>query len=287
MTVWSLRWHRRQANDGYRDAVVLSGGGSLGAIQVGALRALLESGVRPDVLVGCSVGALNASFLAVDPAPERLDALQELWLSLDRADVFPASRRSIAGHVMRRDTHLYEPDGVRALVDRFMPLDDLGMTTVPVHVVTTDLFSGQPVWWTSGDPRQILVASASLPGLLPPVAIGGSLHVDGGVTCPVPVQRAIELGAHRVWVIDVTGGSVGRRDERMNALDVLLTSFAISRYRLASMEFAQRNGRLVITMPRVDLGHHELRDFSRTAEFIELGYHAGRRMVESELRKTG
>jgi predicted acylesterase/phospholipase RssA len=122
---------------------------------------------------------------------------------------------------------------------------------------------------------------------LPPVTLDGSLHVDGGVTCPVPVQRAIELDAQRIWVIDVTGGSVGRRDERMNALDVLLTSFAISRYRLASLEFAHQYGRVVIPMPRVELGHHELRDFSRTAEFIQLGYQAGRRMVDGELTKTG
>jgi NTE family protein len=285
--LWSLRRHRRQPAGGHHDAIVLSGGGSLGAVQVGALRALLETGVRPDVLVGCSVGALNAAFLAIEPSMERVDALEALWLSLERNDVFPASRRSIAGHVVRRDTHLYEPDGVRALVTRFMPLDDIALTAVPVHVVTTDLFSGQPVWWTSGDPRQVLVASASLPGLLPPVLLDGSLHVDGGVTCPVPVQRAIELGAQRIWVIDVTGGSVGRRDERMNALDVLLTSFAISRYRLASLEFAHHYGRVVIPMPRVELGHHELRDFSRTAEFIQLGYEAGRRMVDHELTKTG
>lgn len=286
--LWSLRRNRRNgAKGGYDNAVVLSGGGSLGAIQVGALRALLDSGVRPDVLIGCSVGALNAAYVAVDPSRERIDALEALWLSLDRNDVFPASRRSIAGHVMRRDTHLYEPDGVRALVSRLMPVDDLAKTAVPVHVVTTDLFTGQPVWWTSGDPRQILVASASLPGLLPPVDLGGSLHVDGGVTCPVPVQRAIELDARRVWVIDVTGGSVGRRDERMNALDVLLTSFAISRYRLANLEFAQLNGRVVIPMPRIELGHHELRDFSRTAHFIKLGEDAGRRMVEQQFASTG
>src|SRR4029077_6419362 len=133
---------------------------------------------------------------------------------LDRNDVFPASKRSIASHVVRRDAHLYEPDGLRHLVTRLVPAGDLADLAIPVHVVTTDLLTGQPAWWTSGDPRDVLVASASLPGLLPPVALGDSLHVDGGVTCPVPVQRAIELGAQRIWVIDVTGGTVGRRDER-------------------------------------------------------------------------
>ena len=289
MTVLSLlRRHRRPDQpSGYRDAFVLSGGGSLGAIQVGALQALMDAGVRPDVLIGCSVGSLNATFLAVEPTRERLDDLEKLWLSLNRADVFPASKRSIAGHLVRRDTHLYEPHGLRDLVDRLVPASDLSDLAVPVHIVTTDLFSGQPVWWTSGDPRQILVASASLPGLFPPVDIGGSLHVDGGVTCPVPVQRAIELGAERIWVFDVTGGSLGRRDERMTALDILLTSFAISRYRLASLELPDPPGRPVIPMPRVELGKHELRDFSRTVELIEMGRAAGTRMAQNELTPTG
>ena len=289
MTVLSLlRRHRRPDQPaGYRDAFVLSGGGSLGAIQVGALQALMDAGVQPDVVIGCSVGSLNATFLAVDPSRERLDALEALWLSLNRADVFPASKRSIAGHLVRRDTHLYEPHGLRDLVDRLVPATDLADLAIPIHVVTTDLISGQPVWWTSGDPRQILVASASLPGLFPPVALGDSLHVDGGVTCPVPVQRAVELGAERIWVFDVTGGSLGRRDERMTALDILLTSFAISRYRLASLELPTPVGRPIIPMPRVELGKHELRDFSRTTELIELGREAGARMVQNELTPTG
>jgi NTE family protein len=284
MTVLSLlRRHRRPDQPpGYGDAFVLSGGGSLGAVQVGALQSIMDAGVRPDVVIGCSVGALHSAFLAVDPSRDRLDALESLWLSLNRADIFPATRRSIAGHVVRRDTHLYEPHGLRELVDRLVPATDLAEMAIPVHVVTTDLFSGQPVWWTSGEPHQILVASASLPGLFPPVALAGSLHVDGGVTCPVPVQRAIELGAERIWLLDVTGGSLGRRDERMTALDVLLTSFAISRYRLASLEVPDPPRPPVIPMPRVELGKHELRDFSRTKELIQLGRDAGARMVQNE-----
>ena len=289
MTVLStFRRHRRQQPaGGYANALVLSGGGSLGAIQVGALRAMWEAGVRPDVVIGCSVGALNAAYVAVDPSLERVAALEALWLGLERGDVFPASRRSIAGHLVRRDTHLYEPDGLRDLVTRLVPARDLGQLALPVHVVTTDLFSGQPVWWTEGDPLEVLVASASLPGLLPPVSLGGSLHVDGGVTCPVPVQRAIEIGAERIWLMDVTGGVLGRRDERMTALDILLTSFAISRYRLASLELPGDDVRSIIPMPRVETGRHEMRDFSRTAQLIELGYEAGQRMVAGVVSRVG
>jgi predicted acylesterase/phospholipase RssA len=114
--------------------------------------------------------------------------------------------------------------------------------------------------------------------------MGNALHVDGGVTCPVPLQRALDLGAARIWVIDVTGGSIGRRDARMNALDVLLMSFAVSRRRLATLELAKgelaRGDTSVVTaLPQIDVGPHELRNFGRTAEFIQLGYEAGQQMM--------
>ena len=282
MSVQSLLRRPRPAPAGppaVANALVLSGGGSLGAIQVGAVRALAEAGIRPDVYIGCSVGALNAAFLAMDPNPARIDQLEALWLSLDRNDVFPSSRRSVATHVIRGDAHLYEADGLHELVGRWVPAADLGMTQAPCHVVTTDLQTGSPSWWTGGDPHQVLIASASLPGLFPPVDMGGALHVDGGVTCPVPLQRALDLGAARIWVIDVTTGSIGRRDARMNALDVLLMSFAVSRRRLATMELARGDTAVVTSLPPIDVGPHELRNFSRTAEFIQLGYEAGRKMV--------
>jgi NTE family protein len=279
----SLRGRRRSREPAARppqgDAFVLSGGGSLGAVQVGALRAVLEAGIRPDLFVGCSVGALNAAFLAADPSTERVGELEELWRKLDRTIVFPSSRRSVATHLIRREAHLYEPDGLRALIRDWIPYDDLASTMVPCHVVTTDLVNGQPCWWASGDPMGVLVATASLPGLLPPVELRGSLHVDGGVTCPVPAQRAVELGAERIWVLDVTGGSLGRRDERMSALDVLLLSFAITRQRLGATDITAAPGQRLFRLPSVNVGRHDLRDFSRTTELLDLGYTAGRQLV--------
>jgi len=73
-----------------------------------------------------------------------------------------------------------------------------------IKPVTTDLRRGEPVWWVEGDPHEVLAASACLPGLFAPVPLAGSLHVDGGVVCPVPIQRALDLGAERVWVLDVS-----------------------------------------------------------------------------------
>lgn len=288
----ALRPRRPQAETvgRVREAVVLSGGGSLGAVQVGALRALLEHGVRPDLLVGCSVGALNAAFLAVDPTAQRVDELERLWRALDRETVFGRGRRILAAQLLqvavRKEDHLYESDRLRALVREWVPLADLAETAVPCHVVTTDLLSGEPCWWSAGDPVDVLTASACLPALFPPVAMGGTLHVDGGVTCPVPVERALELGAARTWVIDVSGGSIGRRDERMSALDVLLLSFAISRARLDRGATEDGPGQRVVRLPRVEVGSHELRDFSRTVPFMQAGYAVAKEAVLAELRRV-
>ena len=268
-----------------REAVVLSGGGSLGAAKAGALRALLESGVRPDVVVGCSVGALNAAFLAMDPTLARVDELERVWRRLDRVDVFGPARR-LAAHALqvavRRQDHLYDAHALRALIRQWIPLDDLADTAIPCHVVTTDLLSGSTCWWSAGDPQTVLSASACLPAVFPPVPLGGSLHVDGGVTRPVPLDRALELGAARTWVVDVSGGSIGRRDERMNALDVLLLSFAISRSHLDRDPVQPRPEQRVVRLPRMDVGPLELRDFSQTERLIQAGYAAGLEAVQAE-----
>jgi predicted acylesterase/phospholipase RssA len=163
-----------------------------------------------------------------------------------------------------------------------VPIQDLSETRVACHVVTTNLYTGASCWWTTGDPVTVLTASACLPAVFPPVPLGDSLHVDGGVTCPVPTNRALDLGAGRIWVLDVTGGAMGRRDERMTALDVLLLSFAITRSHLDA-QGDDRPGQRVARLPKLDLDKHELRDFSQTPKLLDLGYTAMAKTVAEEL----
>ena len=265
-----------------REAVVFSGGGSLGAAQVGALQALFEAGVAPDIVVGCSAGALNAAFIAVQPTQQRVNELEQVWRGITREAVFPDGRFTVARRLASRTDHLYSPAGLRALVADCVPVVDLADTVIPCHVVTTDLLGGEPVWWTSGDPVEVLTASACLPGLFPPVELGGSQHVDGGVTCPVPAQRALDLGASRVWVLDVAQDFHGWAGEGMSALDVLLESFAIARSHLGRREPVAAAGQRVVTLPPLRTGRHDLRDFSRTSSLLAAGREAGRAMIAAE-----
>jgi NTE family protein len=165
-----------------------------------------------------------------------------------------------------------------------VPLTDLSQTAIPCHVVTTDLIAGEATWWTSGDPVDVLSASACLPGLFPPVRLEGRLHVDGGVSCPVPTQRALDLGAARVWVLNVSREFHGWADDRMSALDVLLESFAISRSHLGRHAPVAAAGQQIVSLPPLSIGRHDMRDFSQTPRLIAAGREAGRAMVAAELR---
>jgi NTE family protein len=265
-----------------REVVVFSGGGSLGAAQVGALQALFEAGIAPDAVVGCSVGALNAAYVAVDPSPARVAELAELWRRISRSRVFPDGRYRVARRLLGRADHLYSTHGLLSVIEEGIPVADLADTAIPCHVVTTDLLKGEPVWWSTGRPTEVLLASACLPGLFKPVQLADSLHVDGGVSCPVPTQHAIDLGASRVWVLDVARQFHGWADSRMTAMDVLLESFAISRSHLGRRTPVTGAGQQVVNLPPLRIGRHDIRDFSKTELLLRAGREAGRAMITAE-----
>ena len=162
-------------------AFVLEGGGSYGAAQVGMLHALLEAGIVPDLVVGTSVGALNGALLAAWPDPWRsLDDLAEMWRGVRRRDVLPVrparALRALAG----RASALVPNDGLGRLIDRWLPVSRLEQLAVPFAAVATDIVSGEPVVLRTGDARSALLASSALPGVYPPVRVGGRELVDGG-----------------------------------------------------------------------------------------------------------
>ncbi|MGN6475376.1 MAG: patatin-like phospholipase family protein [Mycobacteriales bacterium] len=270
-----------------REVVVLSGGGRLGAAQVGALRALLEAGITPDAVVGSSVGAINATYFAMEPTLERLDRLAQIWCGLSRGDIFPDNWLTVAHRLARRSSHLYSPDRLRATLAQAIPQRNLADAAIPCHVVTTDLHTGEAVWWTSGDPVEVLSASACLPGLFPPVQIDGRMYVDGGVSCPVPTQRALDLGARRVWVLNLARDVAGfpRAENQLSALDVLLESFAISRAHLAHRDPVHGPDQQVVRLPALPIDRRDLRDFSQTARLMEAGRVAAQTMIEGARKR--
>ncbi|HET7654343.1 MAG TPA: patatin-like phospholipase family protein [Acidimicrobiales bacterium] len=183
-------------------AFVLSGGGSLGAVQVGMLQALCERGVTPDLLVGASAGALNAAYIAGRGfSPEVLDDLATVWGSLRRNDVFPLSpARQLLALAGARPS-LCSSDGLRRLIASNLPYERVEDAALPVHVVTTDVLSGVEVTLSSGDAVSAVLASAAIPAVFEPVSIDGRWLFDGGVADNTPISQAVALGASRIYVL--------------------------------------------------------------------------------------
>ena len=268
-----LRWDEWRRHRNGPVAFVLSGGGPLGAVQVGFLRALFERGVVPDMMVGVSVGALNAVAIADDPSPAGVEALQNLWLRMRKDDLFPGGRLVSAWHAVTRGSSLYSNTGLRRVIERHLSASTFEELVVPAHVVATDLRTGEEAWFSRGPITDALLASAAMPGVLPPVEIGEATYVDGGIVNNVPVSRAMALGARQVYVLNVHAAHQARRLIRPH--DFMMHGMVLARaqrYRLDIETFRRKAS--VIEFPAVEIGHVPFTSTAHTGRLIEAGYRA-------------
>jgi NTE family protein len=184
-------------------AFVLGGGGVLGAVEVGMLRALFRAGYRPDVVVGTSIGAVNGALVAADPTEAVTERLVRLWASPEAAAVYGDS---IARQVRRfaARTHLHSPLPLRSLLAAELGPDatfeDL---KVPFRCCAASIERAAEHWFDSGPLVDAVLASASVPGLLPPAEIGGEHFVDGGIVNSIPIGEAVRVGAKLIFVLQV------------------------------------------------------------------------------------
>jgi NTE family protein len=257
--------------DGPKTAFVLGGGGNLGAIQVGMIRALVDRGYTPDVVVGCSVGALNAACLAADPTPSGVDRLEHVWRNLDGEAICPPGRLSGLWLLTRKYRSLQSNDGLRKLIEDSLPFTRFEDAAIPLHVVATSLRTGRDRWFSSGSVVEPILASAALPAIFPPVEIGGELLIDGAIVDNVPISKALALGADRIFVLHVGNFDRPRRQPK-RPIDALLQSFSIARnYRFLAETANPPDGVDVVVLPGVDPGNVKYNDFGRSPELIARG----------------
>lgn len=186
---------------------VLSGGGALGAMQVGALRALLEHNVLPDTLVGCSVGALNAAHLAREVSLAQLEHVASIWRQVSRRIVYPGGRMSVLWRIASGQDSLHDNRSFYQFLQDSgcTPALTFGSITGARLYVTATIFRNGRMHVFGDDPNDrvldALMASTALTPLHPPWEINGERYVDGGTVTPLPLRVALERGAGEIWAL--------------------------------------------------------------------------------------
>ncbi len=239
------------------------------------LRALLESGVHPDCLIGTSVGAVNAAWIAASPDQKGVLELADIWLGLRRQDIFPLSPLTGARGLLGRSNHLISNDSLRSVLEAHVPFERLEEAKVPLHVVATDLTSGRATILGSGPTIPALLASCAIPGVFPPVTIGRREYIDGGVANHTPVKVAVEQGATTIYVLAVGYPWLNR--EPTSALGMALNALTrIVEHKLDAEVAANRAHAEIHVLPAVDLADVSPADFGHTRQLIDWGYKAAR-----------
>jgi len=192
-------------------AFALGGGGARGALQAGALRALLEAGIMPDLLAGTSIGAVNAVFLAMHGfTPQALDDLNAAWFAAAKADLFPANTAWLTLRVFFNRIHARPYQRLKDFFISQGVSPDLrfgDLAHMPVILVSADLNNHQPVYY-GNDPKQFvldgLLASTALPPWVHPIESGGRFLIDGGAVSNLPIEPAMIHGATEVIALGLS-----------------------------------------------------------------------------------
>jgi len=251
------------------NAFVLSGGGNLGSIQAGMLEALLAAGIHPDVLVGTSIGAANAAFLAADPTVHGARALSEVWRSVRSRDIFPISPLTTL-RALRGKGAVFDAAGWRRFLEHNLPYRRFDEARTPLRIVATSFETGSSVTLESGSVIDAILASTAMPGLFPPHEIGDELFLDGRLADHVPLSAALHEGSTTIYVLSV-GFPCPPPQDRRSPRSVLLHSLGIllsQRTRLDEEDVPRHHPDVrIVRIPPVctQMG---LRDFSHTNELI-------------------
>jgi NTE family protein len=247
---------------------VLAGGGSFGAIQVGMMHSLATHDIAADMVVGSSVGALNGAYYAGDPTLKGVLQLETIWRGLQRHDVFPVTWRTLLGFVWRRD-FLIPHDGIQKLVDDNLPYRDLQDAKVPVHIVTTDIVSGDSVVLSDGPAAQAIIASTAIPGAFAPIRYKGFYLADGAISSNTPIRVAVAKGARRLIVLP-TGYACATHAPPTGAVANALHALTllIARQLVSELEGLAPDIEYYVVPPLCPLVGSPY-DFSRTADHIE------------------
>jgi NTE family protein len=167
------------------------------------LRALAESDIEPDLILGTSVGAINGAVFASDPTIGGVERLSRLWADSRLSEVTAAALLRRVSTLARTGTHLESLDAARQRLVDALPVHRVEDLTVPFQCVAASIERAAEHWFTTGELADVVLASCAVPGILPPVRIGDEHFIDGGIVNSIPVARAVLLGATTIYVLQV------------------------------------------------------------------------------------
>lgn len=249
--------------------LALGGGSARGFAHIGVLQALDEAKIPVQVVAGTSAGSLVGAFYAAGFSPWKMQEVALKVKDIDVADLSSGNRRGMTGGA-----------ALRRLVNGFLDNQPIEKMQRRFAAVATDLATGEKLAIQRGEVGAAVVASCSIPGVFIPAMIDGRELVDGGLTSPVPVAVARQLGADFVIAVDV-GGKPSPKP-RSGLYEIILQSFEIMGRSLAQLESKSAN---LLIQPRTD--EYDSSDFSARKEMIEAGYIAGQAAMPSLRRQLG
>ncbi len=246
------------------------------------LRALVEHGITPDLVLGTSIGAINGAVYAARPDLDTMGQLQEVWENLDSNGIFGGSMLRRMSTLVRTGTHLHDAEVLRRMLGERLPFRHLEDLALPFQCVAASIERAAEHWFTGGSIVDAVLASSALPGVLPPVEVDGEHFFDGGLVNSIPMGRAIELGARTVYVLQV-----GRLESKLTPprwpWEVGFVAFEIARRHRYVSDLASVPDTVTVhvlptgiaTQPRYsDLSNLRYRDTSRVRQRIEAAHRA-------------
>ena len=262
-------------------AFVLSGGGSLGSVQVGCIESLMQHRIFPDLVVGTSVGALNGVWLAKNPTLEGVEELKELWLSMKPHGPFEEGNLRVLARLLLGRSHLFANKKLRELVCQYVGDNTFEDMAIPAVVVATNLETGEPKYFHQGLLEPAVMASTAIPGVFPSVEIEGVEYIDGAMMSNCGLEPAWDQGARRIVVIEIPHPPPARG---IGILKPLARALHVSLVRLCHLEvgwFSQRCP-VVALEPAMNLEGHDFNDFSKSAILMETGRAWTEEFLQSE-----
>ncbi|HUT81915.1 MAG TPA: patatin-like phospholipase family protein [Candidatus Bathyarchaeia archaeon] len=264
-----------------KTAFVFSGGASLGAVEVGALRAIVEHNIQADMVLGTSVGSLNGAMYAYNPTLEGVNAIERIWRSIKMRDVFPPSPVTPVVNLTTSGLHLVSPKNLRKLITEHLPFTRIEETKIPLYIISTDIKCGEEVVFNKGLAIEALMSSAGIPGVFPPLHMNDRLLVDGGIINNAPISTAVRLGAGRIVVFPI--GVPSSDQEPKNVMEILIRSFIflLNRQLATDIQLYKDKVELIIIPPPycVNVGPH---DFSKSEFLIDEAYNSAKTWLKDE-----